>query len=165
MGRSVWTHNDAIATVYRTIENVMYICSDCETENNENAPDCPGCGADLYDESGESAQFEFDCLVDDIRGSFKRKFPSMRNCDHWPERESRAIVENDHCMIVISEYCGLVSIGVVPTGLWEAYYTPNSAPLAFDWATRYAAPFLRQAFGQLRKIGTASNGESFYERV
>ncbi|KKL16608.1 hypothetical protein LCGC14_2493850 [marine sediment metagenome] len=97
--------------------------------------------------------------VQDVREEFKRKFPSMCTCDYWPEEESHAIVENGHCMVVISEYGGLVSLGVV---------VPNASfhnAVATHWTETNAAPFLRKRYGELRKVGTMSNGESFFERI
>ncbi len=100
--------------------------------------------------------------VQDVREEFKRKFPSMCDCDYWPEGESHAIVENEHCMVVISEYGGLISLGVV--ALDAGLYDDLNA-FAPHWTETNAAPFLREQYGELRKIGTASNGESFYERI
>ena len=100
--------------------------------------------------------------VQDVREEFKCKFPSMRDCDYWPEEESHAIVENEHCMVVISEYCGLISLGVV--ALDASLYDGLNA-LATYWTQTNAAPFLRERYGELRKIGMMSNGESVYERI
>jgi hypothetical protein len=162
MGRSVWTHSNAVETVFREINNCHDYCAECDV--GVDGYECPKCGTSMYDESGDTARYEFNDLVGDIRDLFKQQFPSMHDCDHWPERESHAIVENDHCMVVISEYCGLVSIGVVPTG-YEGYYSPITTGIAANWAERFAAPYLRKQFGKLEKVGTMSNGESVYERI
>ena len=86
----------------------------------------------------------------------------MCDCNYWPEEESHAIVENELCMVVISEYCGLISLGVV--ALDASLYDDLNA-LATHWTETNAAPFLRERYSELRKIGTASNGESFYEKI
>ena len=134
MGRSVWTHSDAIETVFYPLD---------------------------FDEDDLSWGAWGD-HVTDIRETFKHKFPSMVDCDYWPENESHAIVENEHCMVVISEYCGLISLGVVP--LNESYCCGCNG-LARYWTVKHAAPFLCKQYGTLRKVTTFSNGESFFERV
>lgn len=156
MGRSVWTHSSAAATVFTCLEP-MHICPECENETTE--PEC--CGVFL-DPDGEDARFEFECLVDNIREAFTSRFPSMAECDHWPERESHAIVENGQCMIVISEYCGLVSIGAVPLG--EASYDCDTTGLARQWTEKNAVPVLQQ-FETLRNVGYFGNGEGVFRRV
>lgn len=160
MGRSVWTHRDSIENVY--FHFTVGYCPKCEMQTDTFDFNCPECGGDLEptDDWGDS----WDWLVDDIRETLRGKFPSFQNADHWPEHESHCIAENSHCQIVISEYCGLVSLGVVPTGTWEAYYKPPSA-FSAAWAAKNVVPFLRKTWGELRKIGTASNGESFFERA
>lgn len=116
MGRSVWTHSDAIETVFYPLDF----------------------------EEGDFALGWFGDHITDIREAFKRKFPSMCNCDYWPEDESHAIVENEHCMVVISEYCGLISLGVV--ALDASHYNHFNA-LARHWTRTNAAPFLRWYYG------------------
>lgn len=128
MGRSVWTHENAVVTVFYQLD----------------------------DDGDEFSCDLWDCHVDDIQEAFKRKFPSMVDCDYWPERESHAIVENERCMVVISEYCGLISLGIVPL---------DDDGLAIYWTREHVAPFLRETYGELRKIGTMSNGEAVYERA
>lgn len=100
--------------------------------------------------------------IDEIREAFKRKFPSMCKCDYWPEKESHAIVENEHCMVVISVYCGLISLGIV---VFDTSHYDDFNGLANHWARTNAAPFLREQYGELRKVATFSNGESIYERT
>ena len=131
MGRSVWTHQDAIETVFYPLD---------------------------FDED-DLSWGGWEDHKSEIREAFKRKFPSMCTCDYWPEEESHAIVENGHCMVVISEYGGLVSLGVV---------VPNASfhnAVATHWTETNAAPFLREQYSELRKVATASNGESFFERI
>ncbi len=139
MSRSVWTHSDAIETVFYPLD---------------------------FDEDDLSWGL-WEGHLDDIREAFKRKFPSMLDCDYWPEEESHAIVENEHCMVVISEYGGLISLGVVAriADDMKAANYDFSNHFAAHWTETNVAPFLRERYGELRKIGTASNGESFYERI
>ncbi len=133
MGRSVWTPSNAYELVFFQHE--------CDAED----------------------PFEWDDLIDNIRYTMLDKFPSFSNADHWPERESRCIMENKVMRIQISEYCGLVSLAVVPIEL-DHDMTAVEKTL-YDKLLEDAAVLIRGTWGTLRKIGTFSNGESFFERV
>lgn len=160
MGRSVWTHSRATRTVFTTLYGLMGYCSECDIDTDD-ASECPECGQDMYDYSGDTQRHEFEFIVDDVRERFKDEFPSMYDCDHWPEDESHAIVENSHCMVVISEYCGMVSIGVVPKG--DPDYYNDASGLAYHWTENYAIQVL-DSWDQYGKIGVFSNGEAVFER-
>ncbi len=163
MSRSVWTHSDSIETVFSTLGYGGY-CERCEmltSASDDNK--CSECGDELSpDEHGDYQQDEFDCLVEDIQQTLSAKFPAFEKADRWPERESHCILANDLCEIVISEYCGLVSLGVVPNV--DCCYEDISG-LAVAWCEKNAAPFVRDTWGALRKIATMSNGESVFERI
>ena len=129
MGRSVWTPNNALEVVFFPVNQ------------------------------DEDCDYDWQELVEDIRETLKAEFSGFRDADHWPERESRCILEDDLLKIQISEYCGLVSLGVV--------INPHSA-LRDEVVEKHedsVAKFVRETWGQLRKIGTFSNGESFFEQV
>lgn len=158
MGRSVWTHSDAVETVF--FEWNCGYCPKCECLTTTDGWECPECGGEL--EPDVDGAMMFDEEIDYIRDHIKERFPSFEKCDHWPERESHAIAENKLGMLVISEYCGLVSLGIVPTG--ECYYDEDTTGLARAWCEKYVAPWLRETYGSLRKVGTFSNGEAVYER-
>lgn len=161
MSRSVWTHSDAIETIFLTLEPGRY-CESCEIETSDNP--CPECNADTMPDSDRDQEV-WDSLVEDIRETLKAKFSSFDDADSWPERESHCILENDYAQIVISEYCGLVSLGVVPyTGycIPDYDYRTNFSPA---WVTKNVAPFLRKTWGMLRHVATFSNGEAVYERT
>ncbi len=130
MGRSVWTHADAIETVFFVYGSIF------------------------------ESTFESDDLIEDIRETCKAKYPSFENADHWPERESHCIAENSLCQIVISEYCGLVSLGVVPN--CDRCYEDISG-LAESWCRQYVAPFVRETWGRLEFVCSMSNGEAIFQ--
>lgn len=169
MGRSVMTHPDAIAVAYRTLDHGGY-CPACEflTCADEGTDCCPECGGELEpDYSGDFATSEFEYLVDWIRDTFTERFPSMDKCDRWAHgygamNELHCIVANNLCDVYIAEYCGMVSISLVPTG--EASYSEDTTGLARGWTERYATPALNE-FGEYAPVATASNGETFYRRV
>lgn len=160
MGRSVWTQSDSICDVFRWLDSGGY-CEHCEMltyagDNNK----CDECGAELApDDDGDYSQSEFDDFVYWVRDALSDKFPSFNKADSWPERESHCILENELAQIVISEYCGLVSLGVVPTGD-TGYYQLDG--LARAWCMQNVVPFVRETWGELQRVATMSNGESVY---
>lgn len=159
MGRSVLTHSDSVENIYFSF--MPGYCPACECGTFDDAGDgCPDCGAELEQDCDPSM---FDSLIDDVRTGLSERFPSFQKADSWIDREIHCIAENDHCQVCISEYCGLVALGIVPTGLWQSCYAPPSE-LSRAWAAKHVAPFLQTRFGELKKLGTASNGESFYYR-
>ena len=108
-------------------------------------------------EEQDDAQWIFDNMVDGFRETLKSMFPSVETADSWIGREDHVVAENKLALFGISEYCGLVAYWIVPKDDargWAAYRWIDSI------ADRFTA-----AFGTLQKTGTASNGESFYERI
>ena len=112
--------------------------------------------------------FEFDdwdWFIELITDSAKEAFPSMENADKWLDNEDHAILENSFAYIGVSEYCGLASVWMVRKEN-DLYYAEDIAidNLADNWIGLVENKFCKM-FGEYRKIGTASNGESFYEKV
>lgn len=160
MGRSVATHSRSIADVFFSF-HVGY-CPQCDFVTSGSSFNCDECGTEL--DTVNDGSWAWDDLVENIQSSLTERFPSLQCADHWPQSEVHAIAENAHCAVVISEYCGLVALGVVPVE-WDGWYgDSNTEGLARTWAERYLVPFLRQQWGELRHVGTFSNGEAVYER-
>ena len=87
--------------------------------------------------------------------------------DNWPSlyepfqptyygREGRIVLQNRHVQLGYSFFFNLVAVWIIPRD--ECH-----PALAERWATQIA-PRFHDAFGTLRHVGTASNGEAFYER-
>ena len=81
-------------------------------------------------------------------------------------RETKVILENNLCMIGVSEYCGAWSLSVAP--LDEDYYLGyNREALSKKHANLIQATLekclIRAGAKILKKIGTFSNGEAVYE--
>jgi hypothetical protein len=116
-------------------------------------------------ECDEDDDFAFDDSVDNLRYELKAAFPSLADDEEWVGREDRGLVSNRYARIGISEYCGLVAVWAVPK---EDYYGDVS-PLGVAWAAKIEAKLTGiagQCFGTaLKKIGTASNGEAFFQAV
>jgi hypothetical protein len=136
MGRSVSRPSNATAVAYRSFE-----------------------AEDEFD-----AEFEFEYLIDWVRETAKEAWPSMVECDEWVGREDHAILSNDLAYIGLSEYCGLVSIWLVDREDRYDGYDQGESNLCKPWCAQIERKFLK-LFSEYQKIGTASNGESFYERV
>ena len=110
-------------------------------------------------ETPEDSQFEWEYFEDWLRETAAAAWPSLEPCDNtWLGREDHAILENAHAYIGVSEYCGLVSIWLAPKDNSE------HPELSEHWCNQISAKF-EKLFGEYRKIATASNGESFYERA
>lgn len=100
----------------------------------------------------------FEDLVDGVAYTAQTFWRSFEPCDTWLGREDRAILRNRHAYLGVSEYCGLVAIWLVVRDDAE------SQALAEKWVAQVAPTFLEQ-FGTLRRIGTASNGEAFFQSL
>lgn len=100
-------------------------------------------------------QWEWEDLIEDIIAQCIDNWPSLETDHKWIGNENHCLVSNNLCTIGISEYCGLSSIWVVPD---------PSSNLATAWIDRISNKF-ESLFGEYNKIGTASNGESFFEKV
>lgn len=93
-----------------------------------------------------------------IEDTAQDQWPSLDYCDKWLGREDHVLLENNHCYIGVSEYCGLAAI-------WLVYKDDGDYPqLAESWAFRIMPKF-EEMYSDLRKVGTFSNGESVYEKI
>ena len=146
MGRSVSTPRDAIVSYYDVSEQGY----GWDEENNCVDYD-RYCEWQAEDEWG----FFKECMVEKV----KKLFPSMSECEEWLDREDLAIAENGHAYFGVSEYCGCAAVWIVA----KTDYYGDEQPLAEAWVKRVAAKFDAN-FGDYRKIGTFSNGESVYEQ-
>ena len=109
--------------------------------------------------------YDFDWYIDDLRDQVKEVFPSMEVCNKWLDREDHAIAENRFAYFGISTYCGLASVWMVKKE-FDTYYEDENrlANMADNWMNLIYKKF-NKVFGEYRKIGTASNGESFFEKI
>lgn len=103
-------------------------------------------------------QDEFDFMVEEFTFRICELWPSFQPDYGWAGREDRVLASNGHALAGVSEYCGLVAFWLT------IRETPDNEDLANHWLSQ-AEPKFKREFGTLRKVATASNGESFYERV
>jgi len=107
----------------------------------------------------EGDEFAYDDLVEDVQAVLMDRFNSLELDNRWlpyPCRETRAVLENGLIRVCVSEYCGLVAISVIPR---------DDAPRGMaERDGLLVGRYIEDKFGELRKQGTFSNGESFYTR-
>lgn len=137
MGRSVSYANNSVYVEYSHIEqDDEYDCSD-----------------------------DFDWYIQDFQSQLKAAFKSVDVCDNWVGREDHCVASNQFANFGISEYCNLVSIWCAPV---EADYDQSAGweALRDNWISQIEKTFkkiARNSFGQaIVKVGTFSNGESFF---
>jgi hypothetical protein len=120
-----------------------------------------------YSDSPDFYNFEWDDMVDNLIYEIKAKLPSYYILkDEWDNRETRIILQNNLCIIGISEYCGLVSLSVAPR---ENDYNERWAREQFSvYHANQIKSTLEKVIttlglNRLNKIGTFSNGEAVFE--
>ena len=154
MGRSVGTHPNAEAVMYLSFNDYpVEIIGDDGEESH-------GIVLDLDPLDTWATEFAWEDFKEDVMWLLQEKFPSFERVDEWTGREGHIILRNSHAVVVLYEYCGLVSVNLVPTTDWG--WSPR-------WCQKVAPSFCK-ALNQdyltpLRKLGTFSNGESVYERM
>lgn len=136
MGRSVYVSPDAAAAVYFTVPEHL---------------DMVRLDPDAWDE----------WWADDLAEVVRRALPSTeRPRREYRHPEGRVLARNGHADVVVTEYCGVWALALIPNG------DPPSG-LALAWCERVnLARIVKRAGGEvLRLLGRASNGEAFYRRA
>jgi hypothetical protein len=103
---------------------------------------------------------DWDWFIEDVRTVISQKYKSFQVVDSWDGREEHRILENDLAKVVVCEYCGMVSINLVP-----CEFSLFLLPLAEHWCSQIADGFAKLFPERLCKLGTMSNGVSVYERA
>ena len=178
MGRSVETVSREAGGVIYMDCSYMYepeieyscLCGYQDFNYDEELLACPDCGSEELEKEPHErdATLDWQDLVDNITATITGHFKSFEEpgCNNkwveYPYRENRILLENDHCQFSISEYCGCGAISVFEN---DGSEYPE---LAISWTNRnfekiqkLCEPFT----DQMRKIGSASNGEAFFEKV
>jgi hypothetical protein len=99
---------------------------------------------------------QWDDFKSDVAETLQTMFPSLRDCDRWDNNETHIFLENNLAEVGISEYNGIVSVSIRPTG----DYYDNTEALAVHWCETVVDTF--KTIGTLIKQGTFSNGEAVY---
>lgn len=122
------------------------------------------------DEDGEFdadiAREDWNYFIDDLKSIITAKYTSFYETDEWVGRELHAILENSFAKVIISEYCGLTSVSLVPKE-YDCYYSEDIAlqNLSYGWTSQIARNFAKliaKNFTSYVKIGSMSNGEGVF---
>ena len=105
-------------------------------------------------------RFDWDVMLDDFRDTACSLWPSLDPADKWHSREDHVLAESEIVQFGVSDYYGLVALWIRP----RTDRDPWTESLAKGWTRRIRDKF-SATFGELRHIGTASNGEAFYETL
>lgn len=103
-------------------------------------------------------------LTTNLQYAIKAEFKSFEDgigYVEYPYRENAIVLENDHCMISISEYCGCGAISVFDN------HNSEYPELAESWTNKNfeeIEKICEQYVTSLRKLGTFSNGCSVFEK-
>lgn len=119
----------------------------------------------MYRQFDDSSAYEFEALLEWIKDTAQELWPSFEEADSWIDRECHVIAQNAHSVIAVAEYCGMVSINLAARYDRDGYWADPSetAVLGAHWRKQIADRF-KKTFGEYSKIGTFSNGESFYTK-
>lgn len=111
----------------------------------------------------EDRDWDWNDFIDGLKEIITGLFPSMYTVDKWDGQELHRILENGHARIVVSEYCGCISISLAVRDDIE------HDTLAGCWVLAAGKKFyggLKKAYPSdfMVKMGTFSNGESVYRK-
>lgn len=96
----------------------------------------------------------WDDFVDNLRDEISARYPTMKTVKRWAGRETAVILESEWGCVAVCEYCGLVSINLVPKpGNRRAFKVRDA------WHR-----FVSKRWGGMTSLGFASNGEQFFVR-
>lgn len=162
MGRGVITLSDATAVAYQSFgpdeDYYRGVFSDMYWLDPEDFDTW------MYDQWEFDSEHEWDALKDWVREYAIERWPSFEAVeDEWIGDETRILARNAHSAVVISEYSGVVAISLVPDYDRREFWRDDNA-LGEQWRKNISAEFLT-LFSEYEKIGTASNGEQFFQKV
>lgn len=156
MGRSVSTPSSCTAVAYQDISWMGHDFDD-QTKKYDFS---------TYDFA--KAQIDWEFYLDWLIEIVEANWPSFEACDQWIGREDHAILRNGFSYIGVSVYDGLLAIWLKPRTdeLHGSEYLEDIRMGNFSetWCKRIATNFLSN-FGELRKIGSFSNGMAVFEKI
>lgn len=188
MGRSVMTHPHAEVVAYTSWEqDHVSMCRYCDEEvvrdyegwklayvNDGEERFCQAHALELmgdystpYANINDEAKHEgwdydsdnFENDLEAVSEHMQELWPSLYPANRWPYDEVHVFLQNSLVEVSVSEYSGIVALCIAP----RSGYDYGTDGLAKHWIEQVSERFLR-TFGDYAKVGTFSNGESFYER-
>lgn len=168
MGRSVMTLSDATAIAYDYLEPNEESYREQFNEDMEQGfiDEDEDFDSYMWSRYNDSAADDFEYYIENTQAALKEAFPSFEDADDWAGRELHIIAQNAHSIVTISEYSGAVAICLGPRYDRGEFWMDGTelAGLGEVWRKKISDRFV-QMFGSMTKLGTASNGESFFEKV
>lgn len=170
MGRSVNYQSGAEIVKYFHVEPV-YGFYNPETDEYEGEEFNP-----------EETQWAFESDVENVKYALMKAIPSFnevpdynqsdymeRAIHHNADRECWPLLYNGNAVVVLSEYCGLVSVSVVPLeNMRGDYYGPSKESLERHWINQ-VEPRVNTALDSVVErlicCGRFSNGEAVYQKA
>ena len=104
--------------------------------------------------------FFFEDALEEFKSLMTEYFKSLGETDVWVGREDHAVLENNLAYFGISEYCGMLSLWVLPK--------EDFINLSVNWTNQIADKFkkaVKNSFGEVCvAVGRFSDGTSLYEK-
>lgn len=125
----------------------------------------------FVDVSEMDESYDWDDFLSNIKYALKKRFPSLTECrNEWDGRETAIILDNYHCQIGVSEYCGVASISIRVNSEDADYRTRTDIALSENWISQVWNNMLKvmqdnTGYDFLVKQGSFSNGEAIYNKV
>ena len=108
------------------------------------------------DISWVATEDDFDFHIDNIRTELRSKWKSLTECNKWIGNECDAILENELVYVCVSTYESIQALFILPKA--------DKLGFGVAWARKIGQKFV-EMFGELRRVGTFSNGESVFEYI
>jgi len=169
MGRSVMTLSDATAVAYTRHEPDEDYYREGYREYVEEGwldPEADDFEDWMWDRWNTwDSESEWQNYLLTLREDVMRRFPSFNEADEWIDQEIHVIAQNEHSIVAVAEFGGTVAVMLAPRYDRDTYWRDPepTGGLGETWRKQISEKFLT-LFGDMRKIGTASNGEAFFER-
>lgn len=114
-------------------------------------------------------EWDWDDFIDDLRAVVRERYPTFEDAKTWVGRECLAILENQHAYIVVSEYCGCVSVSLLPRA-GELEMDGWAYNLSSAWCRQIESrwrEYLESRYSQsaMQRMCTMANGVSVYQKV
>jgi len=118
----------------------------------------------MWSRYNDSAADDFEFYIEGVQSALKEAFPSFEDADEWAGSELHIIAQNAHSIVTISEYCGAVAICLGPRYDRGEFWMDGTelAGLGEAWRKKISDSF-ESMFSTMTKLGTASNGETFFQ--
>lgn len=122
----------------------------------------------FVDVSEMDESYDWEDFKKNLECALIKRFPSLTKCrNEWDGGETAIILDNYHCQIGLSEYCGVASISIRVN---ESSRDDNNLSLSENWIEQVWNNMLKvmqenTGYDFLVKQGSFSNGEGIYNKI